>query len=105
MPVGWQTNFINSGQSSTSTSIEALRTYMVQQELVQTDAHCEKTREVNIRNQNSSKTKSYPKSTRQSSSKGAKRNGTSYSTSRDITKRSKKLDNDDDCPIHGPLMI
>ena len=74
---------------------------MVQQEL-QTNAHRKKTRDVNKRSQRSSKTKTYTKSTGHSSSKSTKRNSTSNSTSRDTAKRSKKLDNDDDCPIHRP---
>ncbi len=37
MPMKWQTNFINSGQSLHSTTLEALKTYMVYQEQ-QTDA-------------------------------------------------------------------
>ena len=43
MPKRWRTNLINSGQSLQTTSTEALRTNMVQQES-QTDAHRRKTR-------------------------------------------------------------
>ena len=46
MPTRWRTNFINSGQSLQTTSVETLRTYMVQQEL-QTDAHSWKSRDAN----------------------------------------------------------
>ena len=50
MPTRWRTNFINSGQSLANTSIESLRTYMVQQE-TQTDAHRRKARDGNKKSQ------------------------------------------------------
>lgn len=53
MPIRWQTNFINSGQTLLSTTTDLLRTYMVQQEQ-QTDAHCKKVRESNKSTQSSS---------------------------------------------------
>ena len=46
MPVRWHTNFINSGQTLQETDLDALRTYMVQQEM-QTDAHRKKSRDQN----------------------------------------------------------
>ena len=57
MPVQRRTNFINSGLNFASSSIDTLRTYMVQQEL-QTDAHRKKNREGNKRNTNNKKGKS-----------------------------------------------
>ena len=46
MPALWRTNFINSGQNIKTTSLDSLRTYMVQQEM-QTDAHRKKVRDEN----------------------------------------------------------
>ena len=50
MPVCWRTNFVNSGQYVHQVSLEALQTYMVQQE-AQTDAHRKKTRDLNKKSQ------------------------------------------------------
>ena len=96
MPTRWQTNFINSGQSVMATSIEAIRTYMVQQEQ-QTDAHRKKTRETNRKSQgqgsNSGSRKGFKINKRPNS------NANNSGSSRD--KKKRKLSNDDDCPIHG----
>ena len=58
MPVRWRTNFINSGLNYALSSIDTLRTYMVQQEL-QTEAHRKKNREGNKRNSNNPNFTSY----------------------------------------------
>ncbi len=100
MLVRWRTNFINSGLNFASSSIEILRTYMVQQEL-QTDAHCKKNREGNKRSNNNQKVKSssttYSFSNNSKSTK--KKNNSNQQGSND--KKQKRLANDDDCPIHG----
>ena len=51
MPMRWRTNFINSGQSLHTTTLESLKTYMVYQEQ-QTDAHCKKLSRDNSRKSN-----------------------------------------------------
>ena len=96
MPIRWRTNFINSGQSLAETDLDTLRTYMVQQE-IQTDAHRKKTRELNKAKQQSGKSSNHgtnPKSRffkRQASQKDNNGN----------KDKKRKLDNEDDCPIHG----
>ena len=95
MQTRWRTNFINSGQSVMTTSIKALRTYMVQQEQ-QIDAHRKKTRESNHKSQG--------QGTSNNSRKGFKSNkhNGSGTTGSSREKKKKEISNDgDDCPIHG----
>ena len=93
MPVRWRTNFINSGQSLQTTTTDLLQTYMVQQEQ-QTDAHCKK-----FRNQNkSTQAKGTGSLAGQLSYKTKKRSGQNQ---RQRENKKKRLNNDDDCPIHG----
>ena len=49
MPNRWRTNFVNSGQSLHTTSLESLKTYVVHQEQ-QSDAHCRKNKENSCNN-------------------------------------------------------
>ena len=93
MPIRWRTNFINSGQSLHSSSIESLRTYMVQQEN-QTDAHRHKARDGNKKIQNKQ-----PFKFNRGKKPSSKFNNNHKGQSKDIKK--KKLANEDDCPIHG----
>ena len=91
MPMKWRTNFINSGQSLHSTTLEALKTYMVYQEQ-QTDALCWKKSKEGNKKQGQNKN-TFRKTT---SSNG---NRSSAKTSK--SKKRKRLSNDNDCPIHG----
>ena len=93
MPLRWRTNFVNSGQNVQQVSLEALRTYMVQQE-AQTDAHRKKTRDLNKKNQTKP---SFHRNSRQS--KFTKKSSNPKQDKDD--KKQRKLSNDDDCPIHG----
>ena len=93
MPTRWRTNFINSGQSLMTTSIESLRTYTVQQEQ-QTDAHRKKTRENN-------KKSNQGHATAANNRKGQKTSKRTAASGSNREKKKKKLSNDDDCPIHG----
>ena len=93
MPIWWRTNFINSGQSLFSLSIESLQTYMVQQEN-QTDAHRRKARDGNKKNQNKQ-----PFKLNRGKKPLSKFNNNHKDQSKDIKK--EKLANEDDCPIHG----
>ena len=96
MPTDWHTNLINSGQSLQTTMVEALHTYMVQQES-QTDAHCRKSRDANG-NKKQSKVP-FNKFTK-NSGKGSRRHpSNNMKQGKESTK--KELTNDDDCPIHG----
>ncbi len=95
MPVRWRTNFINSGQSLQSTTTDLLQTYMVQQEQ-QTDAHRKRVCEQNKSNQS--------KGTGSSSHNGrfsSKSNKHSAPNQGAKNNKRKRLNNDDDCPIHG----
>ena len=92
MPIRWRTNFINSGQSLHSLSIESLRTYMVQQEN-QTDAHRCKARGGNKKTQNKQ-----PFKFNRGKKPLSKFNNNHNGQAKDIKK--KKLANEDDCPIH-----
>ena len=94
MPVRWRTNFINSGQTLQGTSLDTLRTYMVQQEL-QTNAHRKKSRENNKEKQKSKPHTFNPRNRNQKRSP----NQSKDNQSKDNKKR--KVTNDDDCPIHG----
>ena len=96
MPMKWRTNFINSGQSLHSTTLEALKTYMVYQEQ-QTDALRTK------------KNKEGPKKGQGKNGANRKSNSTStfthntrgFTNSNSNKKKRKLLLNEDDCPIHG----
>lgn len=100
MPTRWRTNFLNSGQSLMTTNMEVLRTYMVQQEQ-QTDAHRKKTRDVNRKSQNQgNNNNNNDKQNSRKSFKHNKRNSSSKASSNRDSKK-QKLDNNDDCPIHG----
>ena len=95
MPLCWCTNFINSGQSLQETDRNSLRTYMVQQE-IQTDAYRKKSRDQNkskqqTKNPNANASSNNRFSKRQSSKKEGSNNN----------EKKRKLDNEDDCPIHG----
>ena len=97
MPVHWRTNFVNSGQNVHQVSLEALRTYMVQQE-AQTDAHHKKTRDINKKSQ--MKTPFYCQNRNNKFSK--KYQGSTHESNNDKEERkNRKISNDDDCPIHG----
>ena len=96
MPTCWRTNFITSEQSLQTTTVETLRTYMVQQES-QTDAHCRKSRDSNG-NKKPSKI-SFNRFNR-NSSKGNKKH-TSSNAKQGKDKKNKRLTNDDNYPIHG----
>ena len=96
MPTCWRTNFITSEQSLQTTTVEALRTYMVHQE-AQTHAHHWKSRDTN----GSKKPNKIPFNRfNKNSSKGARRH-TLNNTKQGKKQKNKKLTNDDDCPIHG----
>ena len=89
MPMKWRTNFINSGQSLHTTTLEALKTYMVYQEQ-QTDALRRKKSKDGKKNQN-----------KNFSRKATSSNGSNRSPAKSNSKKRKRLSNDDDCPIHG----
>ena len=95
MPARWRTNFINSGQNIKSTSLDTLRTYMVQQEM-QTDAHQKKVREENKKSQGKT-------SNSNDKSRSFKRGSNSKPNNNNNNNKSKKpkLTNEDDCPIYG----
>ena len=95
MPVRWRTNFINSGQNLQSTTLDNLRTYMVQQEM-QTNAHRQKSRE-----NNKEKQKGKSNHTSSSRSRHFKRSSNQSKDSNSSKEKKRKLNNDDDCPIHG----
>ena len=95
MPVRWRTNFINSGQNLQGTTLDNLRTYMVQQEM-QTNAHRQKSRE-----HNKEKQKGKSNHTSSSRSRHFKRSSNQSKDSNSSKEKKRKLNNEDDCPIHG----
>ena len=96
IPTRWRANFINSGQSLQTTTVEALRTYMVQHES-QTDAHRWKSRDSN----GNKKPSKIPFNRFKKNSSNGARKHTSNNRKQDKEQKNKKLTNDDDCPIHG----
>ena len=96
MPRRWRTNFINSGQSLQTTTIESLHTYIVQQEF-QTDAYRHKSRDSSG---NKKSTDKVPFKFNKNSSKG-KKNFSNNNSKGNKESKPKKITNEDDCPIHG----
>ena len=101
MPVRWRTNFINSGQSLSTASIKALRTYMEQHEQ-QTGAHRKKVRDINKKNSKHQRgTKNHSFGSSSSHQSRNKRTFGSGSKGDKKEKKKKRLSNEDDCHIHG----
>ena len=96
MPNRWRTNFINSDQSLHMTTLEALKTYIVHQE--QTDTHRRKNKENNKRN---GQGRNFNKRSRQNNNSSLTNKFSP--TQGQSKKRKKRLDNDNDCPIHGSV--
>ena len=93
MPLRWRTNFINSSQDLHESSLEVIKTYMIQQEY-QTNAHWKKTHDANTRKQMGGH--KHQKESSQSSSKP------NTSTRGNKNGKRKWFSNNNDYPIHGP---
>ncbi len=94
MPIRWRTNFVNSGQTIHSSTIESLRTYMLHQEQ-QTDLHRLK--------KSKDKSKKQGTSSQQDGSTNPKRNqkGKRKVNSSQGRNTRKRVDNEAECPLHG----
>ena len=94
MPIRWRTNFVNSGQTIHSSTIESLRTYMLNQEQ-QTDLHRLK--------KSKDKSKKQGTSSQQDGSTNPKRNqkGKRKGNSSQGRNTRKRVDNEAECPLHG----
>ena len=98
MPMKWRTNFINSGQSLHSTTLETLKIYMVYQEQ-QIDAQRRK-KGKETKKQGQGHSNSQQSNTYQTSNQSG-RSSQSSNASNSKKKKRKRLTNDDNCPIHG----
>ena len=97
MPSRWRTNFINSGHILHTTSTEALKTYMIQQEQ-QTDAHRKKIKKVIKDRFRTTTTRKDPTLLNSPTQKVPLHQVKAASK-----RRKKLLSNKDDCPMHGPV--
>lgn len=101
MPLRWRKNYINSGSNLSSSTIESLRTYMVQQE-IQTDAHRKQNRESNKKTTSQrSSTGNFNSNSRQNRNKRSSGRSNQRQGQGQKDSKRKRLSNDDDCPIHG----
>ena len=99
MPMKWRTNFINSGQSLHSTTLESLKTYMVYQEQQMGALRRKKGKET--KRQGQGYNTNFRRSNTNQSSNQLNRNSQSFNSSNNNKKKKKQLSNDEDCPNHG----
>ena len=99
MPMKWQTNFINSGQSLHSTTLESMKTYMVYQEQSTDALRRKKGKET--KRQGQGRNANFRCSNTNQPTNQSNRNSQSSNSSNSNKKKRKKFSNDDNCPLHG----